>query len=450
MDIINVQEASDFITMILKTRAIRDKKLQPTAAPSEKAEVPEFIFLPVTNARCATAEVFVKPGDPVAIGERIGLRHAPYFDQPIHATVSGTFVGLEKHGYRNGKILDYLKIHNDFKETIDPSIKERTPEEIAKLTREDMAAILKEDSLVGLGGSSFPTYVKFQTNRPIKTILLNGIECESFLTADQRLLLEHPADLIAGIKLLQQAFGCHDARICVKKKHKEIFAVYAKVLAAYPNSGITMVKVENFYPQGWEIAMIQKATGIKVAVGHLPSEYGIANFNVSTAVGIYYAIRYNRPVDERYVSIVGDGIVTPKTFIARVGTPIKFFIDKCGGYKDPKIPKVFIIGGPMMGSSVPNDDVIVTKTVTSVLVMNERKYLEEPCIRCGSCVLSCPVGIEPVQIMNAMRQTPVDKAKVKALNPLICIECGLCTYSCTSKIPLLEYVRRAKVVAKLP
>jgi electron transport complex protein RnfC len=436
--------------MILKTRAIKDNKLQLGEIPTEKIDVPAFLFIATNNARCATAEVYLQPGAHVNLGQRIGMRHASFFDQPIHATASGTFVGLEKHYHRSGKIVDFIKIQNDFQDTLDPSIVDRTEEEIAKLTRADMSEILKDDSLVGLGGSSFPTYVKFQTDRPIKTLLLNGIECEPFITADQRLLLEDPADLIAGIQLLQQAFGCHDARICVKKKHREIFDLYAKVLSAYPNSGITIVPVGNFYPQGWEIAMIQSATGILVPVGHLPSEYGIANFNVSTTVGIYLAVKHRMPVYERYVSVCGNGVMSPKNFSVRVGTPVKYLIDKCGGYKDPEIPKVFILGGPMMGASLPSDDCIITKTVTSIIVMNERTYLEEPCIRCGSCVFSCPVGLQPVQIMNAMRQTPVDKSKVKALNPLICIECGLCTYCCTSKIPLLEYVRRAKIVAKLP
>ena len=174
------------------------------------------------------------------------------------------------------------------------------------------------------------------------------------------------------------------------------------------------------------------------------------NVNVTTAYGIYQNVKFNKPVIERNVSIGGDGITHPANFRVRVGTPIKSLIEACGGYKDPEKPKVFILGGPMMGASLPNDDCIITKTVTSVIIMNEEKYKEQPCIRCGSCVLSCPVGLQPVQIMNAMKAAPVDKDRVKALSPLTCMECGLCSYSCTSKIPLLDYVRRAKIIAKLP
>jgi ferredoxin len=207
----------------------------------------------------------------------------------------------------------------------------------------------------------------------------------------------------------------------------------------------------NFYPQGWEIAMIKSATGIDVPTGHLPGEYGIANFNVTTVAGIYQAAKYNHPVNERLITVTGDGVKYPTNFKVRVGTPIKPLIERyCGGYVDPDKPKVFILGGPMMGASLPSDDCIVTKTVTSVIVLNAEEQKEEPCIRCGSCVLSCPAHLQPKLIMDAMKSMPVDKELIKSLHPLSCVECGLCTYVCTSKIRVTDYVRRAKIVAKLP
>jgi electron transport complex protein RnfC len=193
--------------------------------------------------------------------------------------------------------------------------------------------------------------------------------------------------------------------------------------------------------------MIKSATGIEVKSGELPSKYGIINFNVSTMVGLYKAIRYNMPVIKRDITITGDAIKFPRNFRVRVGTSVKELIDLCGGYKNPDKEKVFILGGPMMGASLPSDDCIITKTVTSVIVLDKTDYKEEPCVRCGSCVLSCPVHLEPVQIMNAVKTK--DKERIKALNPLRCIECGLCTYSCTSKIQVTDYVRKAKIFAKL-
>ena len=433
--------------MISKTERIKDTKHLVGSLPTIKYLDPKYVYIATNNARCPTAEVFVKPGDHVNTYQVIGLRHAAFFDQPIHATCSGTYVGLEKHFHRNGKLTDFMKIENDHKDTYDPSIKERTPEEIAKLTKGEMTEIIKNCALVGLGGSSFPTYIKFQTDKPINLMLINGIECEPYITADHRIMLEYPYRIIYGIKYAMQAFNCKKALICIKSKYTDIADTYEGILKEFPDSGIEICKVKNYYPQGWEVAMIKEATGIKLNPGELPSNRGIINFNVSTMVGIYKAIKYNMPVTKRNITVTGDGIMHPHNFRVLVGTSFKELLPMCGGYKNPDKEKVFILGGPMMGASVPSDDVIITKTVTSIIVLDKTEYKEEPCVRCGTCVLSCPVGLEPVQIMNAVKS--LDKERIKALNPLRCIECGLCAYSCTSKIQVTDYVRRAKIFAKL-
>lgn len=433
--------------MIQKTVKIKDTKHLVGSLPTIRYLDPEFVYIATNNARCPKAEVFIKEGDHVNTYQVIGIRHAAFFDQPIHATCSGTFVGLEKHYHRNGKLTDFIKIQNDHKDTYDPSIKERSPEEIAKLTKEEMTEIIKNCALVGLGGSSFPTYVKFQTDKPINLMLINGIECEPYITADHRIMLEYPYRIINGIKYAMQAFNCKKALICIKSKYEDIASTYEGILKEFPNSGIEICKVKNYYPQGWEVAMIKEATGIKLNPGELPSNRGIINFNVSTMVGIYKAIKYNMPVTKRNITVTGDGINHPHNFRVLVGTSFKDLLPMCGGYKNPDKEKIFILGGPMMGASVPSDDVIITKTVTSIIVLDKTDYKEEPCVRCGSCVLSCPAGLEPVQIMNAVKS--LDKERIKALNPLRCIECGLCTYVCTSKIQVTDFVRRAKIFAKL-
>jgi electron transport complex protein RnfC len=437
--------------MILKTRAIRCNKSELCVIPVTPLDAPKFVFIPVTNTRCAKVDVNIKEGDKVYLGETIGLRHGPFFDQPILSTVSGVYLGTEKHGYRNGKVIDYLKIENDGKDEKDPSVHERTDEEIAKLTKDQITEIVKNKALVGLGGSSFPTYVKFQTKNPIKYILINGIECEPFLTSDHRFMVEHTDDIIAGIKILQQAFGTKDARICFKGKYQELVDYFSQYLASHACEGITISLMDNYYPQGWETAMIKKAVGIDVPSGHLPSEYGVINFNVATAAGVYYAVKKDLPVLDRYVSVYGEGIVKPSNFVVRIGTPFASLIEKAGGYKDTGKEKIFIVGGPMMGSTIPSDDCVVSPTVSSLLIVDKFRGVEQPCIRCGSCVYSCPVGLEPVTIMRAMRPNwpfKVDEKYVKALNPMKCMECGLCTYSCTSKIPLLEIIREAKLIAR--
>ena len=434
--------------MIAKTTHIKDTKNLVGSLPAVRYTEPQYLYIAMANARCPNAELYIKEGDHVNSCQVIGMRHAGFFDQPIHATCSGTFIGLEKHYHRNGKLTDFIKIENDFKDTIDPSVKQRTPEEIAALTKEDMTEIVKNCALVGLGGSSFPTYIKFQTNKPIDIILVNGIECEPYITADHRLMLEYPYRIMDAIKYAMQAFKCNKAKICIKSKYKDIKQVYEQILKEYEGSGIELCCVGNYYPQGWEVAMIKEATGIQLNPGELPSNRGIMNFNVSTMVGLYKAIKYNMPVIKRFITITGDGIKNPMNFRVRVGTSVKDLLSQyCGGYIHPEKDKVFIIGGPMMGNSVPSDDIIITKTVTSIIILDKEDQIEQPCVRCGSCVLSCPVHLEPVQIMNAVKS--LDKERIKMLNPLRCIECGLCAYSCTSKIQVTDYIRRAKVFAKL-
>ena len=433
--------------MIAKTKYIKDTKKLVGVLPTVKYLDPKYIFLATANARCPKADIFVKEGDHVNMYQVIGMRHGAFFDQPIHSSISGTYVGLEKHFHRNGKLTDFIKIENDFKNTVDPSVKERKPEEIAKLTKQDMTEIIKNCALVGLGGSSFPTYIKFQTDKPINMILVNGIECEPYITADHRIMLEYPYRIINGIKYTMQAFNCKKALICIKSKYTDIKEAYEEVLKEFPDSGIELCCVKNYYPQGWEVEMIKNATGIQLKPGELPTNRGILNFNVSTMVGIYKAIKYNMPVVKRNITVTGDGIKHPHNFRVLVGTAFKDLLPLCGGYKEDDKEKIFILGGPMMGAAAPNDDVIITKTVTSIIVLNKTEYKEEPCVRCGSCVLSCPVGLEPVQIMNAVKS--LDKERIKALNPLKCIECGLCAYSCTTKSQVTDYVRRAKIFAKL-
>ena len=432
--------------MIAKSRAIVDTKGLLGALPTLELEVPDYLFLAADNARCKSAEFFVKEGDHVYMGEPVGMRDGGFFKQPIHSPCSGTIEGYEEHYHRSGKKVKFLRIKNDHKDEWNPALKSRTEEEIARLSREDFAKIFEDTAMVGLGGSSFPTHIKLNAAKKIDVILINAIECEPYITADVRLMNEDIERVIKGIQYLQVAFACHRVCICIKAKHKKLIQIYREYLRRFPRSGIEVTPVGNFYPQGWEIAMIKSALGIDIPSGHLPSEYGIANFNVSTVWGVYWAIKHNRPVIARRISVTGDGIKYPSNLIVRIGTPISLLIEKCGGYKHPCKDKVFILGGPMMGASLPSDDAIISKTVTSILVFDHEEVEEGPCIRCGSCVYSCPTGLEPKQIMDAVKA--FDKPRIKALNPLKCIECGLCSYVCTSHIRVTDYIRRAKMFAR--
>lgn len=402
---------------------------------------PEYVYMAVTNARCPQAEVYVKPGDYVKVSEIIGMRKGPFFTQPITSTVSGEVVGIIKKFHRTGKLVEFIQIRNDKKDVFADSVKERTPEEIAALTREDFIRITHDCGLVGLGGSSFPTYIKFKTEDPIHTICINAVECEPYLSADHRLVLEFPFRILRGITYAKQAFGAKRAVICIKKKYDDLYNTLTAAIARHPEFNIEVKRVGNYYPQGWEIEMIKTGLGVKVPAGVLPSKLGIMVFNVSTIVGLYKAIRYNMAVVKRNFTITGDGVKVPQNFRVRVGTSLKELIDYSNGYKGED-NKVMILGGPMMGANLVRDDAVITRTCTSCIILNEKKVVEEPCVRCGSCVYSCPAELQPVQIMQAVKNK--DKNALVKLKIKSCILCGMCSYTCTSKIHLTDYCRKAK------
>ena len=433
--------------MIAKTREIAGSGeltnivKATNSLPTIRYVDPEYVYMAVTNARCPQAEVYVKPGDYVKVSQRIGLRKGPFFTQPITSTVSGEVVGIVKKFHRSGKLVEFIQIKNDKKDDFDESVKERTPEEIAALTREDFVRITHDAGLVGLGGSSFPTYIKFQTKDPIDTICINAVECEPFLSADHRLVLEFPFRILRGITYAQQAFGAKRAVICIKKKYEDLYNTLTAAISRHPEFNIEVKRVGNYYPQGWEIEMIKSALGVKVPAGVLPAKLGIMVFNVSTIVGLYKAIRYNMAVVKRNFTLTGNGITTPQNFRVRVGTSLKELIEYSNGYKGDD-NKIMILGGPMMGANLVRDDAIITRTCTSCIMLNEYKNVEEPCVRCGSCVYSCPAELQPVQIMQAVKNK--DKDAVAKLNIKACILCGMCSYTCTSKIHLTDYCRKAK------
>ncbi len=429
--------------MIAKTRVIDDILKLTSSLPTVRYDKPDYVYFAVTNQRCSQGELYVKEGDYVKIGQVIGLRKGPFFEQPIHSTVSGTVVGMVKKFHRSGKLTDFVQIQNDKLDVYADTVKDRTEEEIAALTKEDFIKILKEQSLVGLGGSSFPTYIKFQTNDPIDTICINAVECEPYLSADHRLVMEEPYRIYQGIKYAMQAIGAKKAYICIKKKYKDLFDVLTAAKLRFPDLNVEVKRVGNYYPQGWEIEVIKSALGIKVPSGVLPSKLGVLVLNVSTVWGLYKAVKHNMPVIERNFTLTGDGVKYPQNYKLRIGTSLKEIIDDAGGYKDEEKNKFLVLGGPMMGANLVRDDAVITKTCTSCIILQERTYQEEPCVHCASCVYSCPAGLQPVQIMQAVKNNDKEALKTK-LNIRACILCGMCSYTCTSKIHLTDYCRKAK------
>ncbi len=430
--------------MIKKSRKVRDYKALTKALPTLRYLNPSSVFIHLQNGRCKTYDLSVKEGDHVDLGEVIGIRHGGFFEQPVHSTVSGTIGSVSKKFHRTGRKVDCIEIINDFKDTYHESVFDRTDEEIKKLTQDDMVDIVREKSLVGLGGSGFPTYIKLGTKEKINVVVINAVECEPYLSSDYRLILEHPGRVVTGLKYIMQALNVDKAIIAIKSEKDPLFEVLTQVLKVrFPELNVEVAKLGNHYPQGWEIEVFKWALGIEIPFGELPMKYGVIGFNVSTAVGVFDAIKHNLPVTKRHFTMTGDAIKFPQNIRVRVGTSVKELVALCDGYKEDLSEILVVMGGPMMGVSTVSDDVIVSKTTTSVIVLKNVEYKEEPCVRCGSCVYSCPAHLEPVQIMNAVKRN--DKDVMKGLEAYKCIECGLCAYVCTSKIHVTDYVRKAKI-----
>jgi len=427
--------------MIAKTKYIPDGKKELKELPILHYLDANFLYYPVTSARCPEGETCVRGGQFVKIGEVIGTRKGAFFEQPMHATVSGEVVGYEKRVDQSGKVVDCLIVKNDKKYNFHASIKDRSEAEINALTKEDFVTIVKDAGLVGLGGSAFPTYIKLESNDPINIVIANGVECEPYLIADYSVMMNYPHEVIEGLIYAMKASGAPKGIIAIKKKYTEIAERLNFSLKQYSGHDIKVVKVGNYYPQGWELEMIKNAVGIKIPQGELLSKYGVLNFNVSTLQSIFNAVKKRLPVLERLFTISGNGIHN-SSFRARIGTQIPDLIELAGGYKNVEIPKVLILGGPMMGVNVTRDDIVMTHTSTSLIVLNEEILIEEPCIHCASCVYSCPVSIQPTQIMNAYKVKDKDALKMLQVNK--CIECGLCSFVCPSKIHLTEYMRLGK------
>lgn len=427
--------------MIVKTRNIPDGKDQLKHAPIRNYLKAEKVYFPVTSARCLEGETCVIEGQYVKVGEVIGDRKSSFFEQPIHSTVSGRVLGFERHYDSNGKLLDCVVVENDQKYELHESVVDRTEEEIANLKKEDFINIAKDMGLVGLGGSAFPTYIKLSTSDPIDVVVVNGVECEPFLVSDYQLMLKKPYDLINGLIYAMRASGAKKGVIAIKKKYMPVKKLLDEVIREFTDYDITVKAVGNHYPQGWEIETVEHAIGKRIPQGEMLSSHGVLVFNSSTLISFYEAVNHRQPVLERYIVLVGDGI-TNQIFKVRIGTLLSELVEEVGGYLNKDIPKVLVVGGPMMGSNVESDNIVMTHTTTSLIVLNEEELFEDPCIHCAACVYSCPVNIQPVQIMNAVKRG--DLEALIDLNVTNCIECGLCSYVCPSKIHLTDYMREGK------
>ncbi len=415
-----------------------DQKAATNKKAIEPMTPPKQVVLPVSMHIGAPAKPVVKKGDQVFLGQLVA-EAGGNVSANIHATVSGTVVDVAPRPHPNGSKVLSVVIENDFQDTPDPSLH---PLDMDAMTQEEIINAIREAGIVGHGGATFPADVKIRSGLgKADTLILNGAECEPYITSDHRVILEQTDDVILGIKILLKALGLQKAKLAVEENKADVFSHVEKLLPA--DGSIKLCRLKTKYPQGAEKQLIFALTGREVPSGKLPADAGCVVFNVDTCATIARKFRTGMNDIRRIVTVSGSAITAPKNLEVRVGTPIGEVIEAAGGFKEE--PNKILMGGPMMGVAQFDLTAPIFKGTNAILAFcgDEAKGSKTPsCIRCGRCVEACPMRLMPTYIYLYGEKGNLEACE--KYDALDCIECGACTYVCPGKLPLVQGIRSAK------
>ena len=438
--------------MKLKTFSMGGVHPEENKITADKATVvaalPKQAIFPLGQHIGAPAKPVVSRGDKVKVGTRIA-EAGGFVSAPIHSSVSGTVVkvdsAIDATGYRHPAI--YINVEGDeWEESIDRSDKLETLAEHPELTPEEIVSRIKEAGVTGMGGAGFPTFIKLcpPPGAKAECVILNGVECEPYITSDYRLMMEHADEILVGLDLLMKAAKVERGYIGIEDNKPEAIALFEKKTAADPR--VEIVALEKKYPQGGEKQLVDAVTGRQVpAPPAIPVNVGAIVQNVGTAYAVYQAVMKRKPLFERYTTVTGKKLSNPGNFLVRMGTPMRDLIEACGGM--PEGENKVLAGGPMMGKSVVSTDVTVCKGTNSITILTDadahRKPIQ-PCIRCAKCVSACPMGLEPYLL--ATLSSFKEWERLEAEQVTSCISCGSCQFTCPSHRPILDNILQGKGV----
>lgn len=412
-------------------RVPHNKNTQDSAV--EKIPLPQSVKIPMCMNMGKPCTPTVKVKDTVAVGQKIGDCVAP-FSVPVHSGVSGTVKAISDYLMSNGSMCKTVEIECDGLQTVSDTVKAPVIND-----RESFIKAVRESGMVGLGGAGFPTHIKLNQKNKIDTLLLNGAECEPYITSDYRTMLEHPDEMLDGIRTVAKMLEIPNVIIGIENNKPEAVRILKEKTS--DDSNINVMSLPSLYPQGGEKVLIYNCTGKIVEEGKLPSDYGIIVMNVSTAYALDVYFKTGMPLVSRTVTVDGDIVKKSGNYLVPVGTSIEYILDYAQCEKD-KINKL-ITGGMMMGITIYDITQPVTKQNNAILAMNKTESSEElPCIRCGRCMNACPLNLMPMELDKAYRKRDTEALNRYKLS--LCMNCGCCTYVCPSKRKLAETNQLAK------
>lgn len=410
--------------------------------PIEQSPLPKQAVILLSQHIGTPAQPVVAKGDRIKVGTLIA-KASGFVSANIHSSVSGIVAKIENatdiSGYNRPAI--FIDVEGDeWEENI---IRDNSVYSDFDFTSQEIIEKISEAGIVGLGGATFPTQVKLSIppGKKAELLIINGVECEPYLTSDHRLMLEKSKEIIVGIRLLMKAIGVNKAIVGIENNKPDAIRILQSAASENPDIEICSLKIK--YPQGGEKQLIDAIMRRQVASGALPISTGAVVQNIGTAFAVYEAVQKNKPLIERIVTITGKSVKGGKNLLVRIGSPIKSLIETAGGI--PENTGKIIAGGPMMGKAVADINAPTTKGCSGILLIHEQEASRKKmrnCIRCAKCVHACPMGLTPSLLMRVSELSLWEKAENEKI--MDCIECGSCSYSCPANRPLLDYIRAGK------